>query len=142
MREDNNGYPKYIDHIGVAVKDLNSSVPKYEKLLGSRCKKIEVISDQNVRVAIFELGQSNIELLEPLGDVGPINSFLEKHGEGIHHIALAVDNVELSLANAKSNGFRLIDREPRVGADGKQIGFLNPKNVCGVLIEFCSFSKI
>lgn len=128
----------YIDHIGIAVKSLEDSIPVYEKLLGVECYAIEKIDDQIVNTAFFLIGQTKIELLESTNPEGPIGTFIEKKGEGIHHIAFAVDNTNEALANAKENGFRLIDRKSRKGAEGMDIGFLNPKKTNGVLVEFCS----
>lgn len=130
--------PKYIDHIGIAVKSLEESIPLYENLLGSKCYAIEHVEDQFVKTAFFLVGQTKIELLESTDPEGPIGNFIEKRGEGIHHIAFSVDNTDDSLNNAKENGFRLIDRVSRKGAEGMNIGFLNPKSTHGILIEFCS----
>ncbi len=130
--------PNYIDHIGIAVKCLESSIPLYEKLLGTNCYATEHIEDQFVKTAFFRIGQTKIELLESTNPDGPIGHFIENKGEGIHHIAFAVENTDEALNNAKENGFRLIDTKSRKGAEGMDIGFLNPKKTNGVLIEFCS----
>jgi len=130
--------PTFIDHIGIAVKSLADSIPIYEKLLGSKCYAIEEVKDQFVKTAFFLIGETKIELLETTDPQGPIGSFIEKKGEGLHHIAFAVENTDQSLENAKTNGFRLIDRVSRKGAEGMDIGFLNPKKTTGVLVEFCS----
>jgi len=127
-----------IDHIGIAVKSLEISIPVFEKLLGTNCYAIEIVEDQFVKTAFFMVGQTKIELLESTTLEGPIGSFIEKRGEGIHHIAFAVDNTNDALNNAKENGFKLIDRVSRLGAEGMDIGFLNPRKTNGVLIEFCS----
>jgi len=132
---------KGVEHIGIAVKSLNESIPIYEKLLESKCYAIETIADQFVKTAFFQVGQTKIELLESTDPAGPISSFIEKKGEGIHHIAFTVDDTDEALINAKGNGFRLIDRNSRKGAEGMNIGFLNPKKTNGVLVEFCSKSK-
>lgn len=129
---------KHIEHIGIAVKSLETSVPLFEKLLGIKCHSIEKVEDQFVNTAIFQLGESKIELLETTDPDGPIGSFIEKRGEGIHHIALAVENTDEALLNAKENGFRPIDKISRKGAEGLNIGFLNPKTTNNILIEFCS----
>ncbi len=129
---------KGIEHIGIAVKSLSDSIPIYEKLLGTRCYAIEKVTDQFVKTAFFQVGQTKIELLESTDPIGPIGLFIEKRGEGMHHIAFAVDNTDEALMNAKENGFRLIDAKSRKGAEGMDIGFLNPKKTNGVLIEFCS----
>jgi len=129
---------KYIEHIGIAVKSLDESIPLYEKLLGTKCYAIETVVDQFVKTAFFQVGQTKIELLESTNIEGPIGTFIEKRGEGIHHIAFAVENTDEALASAKENGFRLIDRVSRKGAEGMNIGFLNPRSTNGILVEFCS----
>ena len=130
--------PSKIDHIGIAVKSLDESIPIYEKLLGSKCYAIEEVENQFVRTAFFLIGQTKIELLESTDPEGPISSFIEKKGVGIHHIALEVENTDVALINAKENGFALIDRKARKGAEGMNIGFLHPKSTQGILIELCS----
>ena len=128
----------YIDHIGIAVKSLDDSIPYYENLLGTKCYAIEEVKEQFVKTAFFLIGQTKIELLESTDPLGPIGSFIEKKGEGIHHIAFAVDNTDAALSEAKANGIALIDRQSRKGAEGMDIGFLHPKSTHGILIEFCS----
>ncbi len=128
----------HIEHIGIAVKNLNDSISLFEKLLGVPCYATEEVTDQLVKTAFFQIGQTKIELLESTAAEGPIDTFIEKRGEGIHHIAFATGDVNQALANAKERGFRLIDRNSRKGAEGLDIGFLNPKSTNGVLIEFCS----
>ena len=128
----------YIDHIGIAVKSLEESIPFYEKLLGTNCYAIEYIEDQFVKTAFFMVGQTKIELLESTDPEGPLGSFIEKKGEGIHHIAFAVDNTDEALIDAKENGFALIDRRSRKGAENMNIGFLHPNSTHGILIELCS----
>ena len=130
--------PKYIDHIGIAVKSLEESIPYYEKLLGSKCYAIEIVEDQFVKTAFFMIGQTKIELLESTDPEGPLGSFIEKKGEGIHHIAFAVDNTDEALIDAKENGFALIDKRSRKGAENMNIGFLHPKSTHGILVELCS----
>ena len=130
--------PTHIDHIGIAVKNLEDSIILFEKLLGVECFAVEEVADQFVRTAFFLVGQTKIELLESTEPDGPIGIFIEKRGEGIHHIAFAVENADQALVDAKENGFRLIDRVSRRGAEGMNIGFLNPRNTNGVLVEFCS----
>jgi methylmalonyl-CoA/ethylmalonyl-CoA epimerase len=130
--------PTHIEHIGIAVQSLEISIPIFESLLGVKCKNIEIISDQHVKTAIFEVGINKIELLESTDPDGPIGSFLTKQGEGIHHIAFAVEDADETLQQAKNNGFKLIDRVSRKGAEQMNIGFLNPKSTNRVLIEFCS----
>ena len=130
--------PKYIDHIGIAVKSIEDSIPYYENLLGTKCYAIEEDKDQFVKTAFFLIGQTKIELLESTDSDGPIGSFIETKGEGIHHIAFAVDNTDEALIDAKTNGIALIDRRSRKGTEGMNIGFLHPKSTHGILIEFCS----
>lgn len=129
---------KYIDHIGIAVKSLKDSIPYYENLLGTTCYAIEHIEDQFVKTAFFMVGQTKIELLESTDPDGPLGSFIEKKGEGIHHIAFAVDNTDEALIDAKEKGFALIDRRSRKGAENMNIGFLHPKSTHGILVELCS----
>ena len=130
--------PTHIEHIGIAVKSLDESILYYEKLLGTKCYSIEEVKDQRVKTAFFLVGQTKIELLESTDPEGPIGKFLEKKGEGIHHLAFAVDNASDALAKAESQGIALIDKVARKGAEGMSIGFLHPKSTHGVLIEFCS----
>lgn len=130
--------PSHIEHLGIAVKSLEESIPYYESLLGTSCYLVEEIKDQRVKTAFFLVGQTKIELLESTDPEGPIGKFLEKKGEGIHHIAFAVENATNALADAESNGLTLIDKVSRKGAEGMDIGFLHPKSTHGVLIEFCS----
>jgi methylmalonyl-CoA/ethylmalonyl-CoA epimerase len=130
-----------IEHIGIAVKSLDHSIPLFERLLGSKCYKIEEVLDQFVRTAFFAVDKVKIELLESLSEDGPIANFIAKNGEGIHHIAFKVNNTDTSLQNAKKSGFKLIDFSSRQGADGMQIGFLNPRSTNGCLIELCSNGK-
>ena len=130
--------PTHIEHLGIAVKNLDESIPYYENLLGTKCYAIEEVKDQKVRTAFFLVGQTKIELLESTDPDGPIGKFLEKKGEGIHHLAFAVDNTGEALIEAEEKGLVLIDKTPRKGAEGMNIGFLHPKSTHGVLIEFCS----
>jgi len=129
---------KYIDHIGIAVKNLDESIPYYEILLGTKCYAIEHVEDQFVKTAFFLVGQTKIELLESTDPDGPLGSYIEKKGEGIHHIAFAVDNTDEALIDAKEKGFDLIDRRSRKGAENMNIGFLHPKSTHGILVELCS----
>ncbi len=130
--------PTHIEHIGIAVKNLGESIPYYEKLLGTSCYAIEEVVDQRVKTAFFKLGETKIELLESTDLDGPIGKFLEKRGEGIHHIAFAVENATEALLDAEKSGIALIDKISRKGAEGMNIGFLHPKSTHGVLTEFCS----
>jgi methylmalonyl-CoA/ethylmalonyl-CoA epimerase len=129
--------PTHIEHIGIAVKSLDEAIPFYEKVLGLECYAIEEVKDQKVKTAFFMVGQTKIELLESTDPEGPIGKFIEKRGEGIHHLAFAQPKVSQALAEAEQNGVRLIDEKPRKGAEGLDIGFLHPKSTFGVLMEFC-----
>lgn len=130
--------PTHIEHIGIAVANLDDSITYYEKVMGLECYAIEEVADQKVRTAFFKVGDTKIELLESTDPDGPIGKFIEKRGAGIHHLAFAVENVKDSLEHAEKQGVRLIDELPRKGAEGLQIGFLHPKSTFGVLTEFCS----
>lgn len=130
--------PSHIEHLGIAVKSLEESIPYYEGLLGTPCYAVEEVKDQKVRTAFFKVGQTKIELLESTDPEGPIGKFLEKKGEGIHHIAFAVEDATRALAEAQGMGLELIDKVSRKGAEEMNIGFLHPRSTHGVLIEFCS----
>lgn len=128
----------HIEHLGIAVKSLDTAIPYYEKVLGLKCYNIEEVADQKVRTAFFKVGQTKIELLEPTSEDSTIAKFIEKRGEGIHHLAFAVaDGVAEALADCEANGVQLIDKTPRKGAEGLNIAFLHPKSTMGVLTELC-----
>ncbi len=128
----------HIEHLGIAVKNLEQAIPYYEQVLGLKCYNIEEVADQKVRTAFFRVGQTKIELLEPTLDDSAIAKFIEKRGEGIHHLAFAVaDGVAAALAECDSKGVQLIDKAPRRGAEGLNIAFLHPKATQGVLTELC-----
>ncbi|WP_456420497.1 methylmalonyl-CoA epimerase [Thermococcus sp.] len=127
---------KKIDHVGIAVKNLEEAIKVWEGL-GLKVDEIEEVPDQKVRTAIIHIGESRIELLEPTAEDSPIAKFIAKRGEGIHHIALGVENIEEHLKELKEKGYRLIDEEPRIGAGGAKIAFVHPKAVTGVLLELC-----
>jgi len=129
--------PSHIEHIGIAVKSLDESIRFYEEVLGLQCYNIEEVKDQKVRTAFFQVGDTKIELLESTEEGGPIGQFIEKKGEGIHHIAYSVENIEEKLKTAEERGIRLIDKQPRKGAEGLDIAFLHPKSTHGVLTELC-----
>ena len=129
--------PTHIEHIGIAVNSIADAIPFYERVLGLKCYNIEEVADQKVKTAFFMVGQTKIELLESTDPEGPIGKFLEKRGEGIHHIAFAVENIEERLREAEAAGIKLIDTVPRRGAEGLSIAFLHPKSTLGVLTEFC-----
>ncbi len=127
---------KKIDHVGIAVKNLEEAIKVWEGL-GLKVDEIEEVPDQKVRTAIIHIGESRIELLEPTAEDSPIAKFIAKRGEGIHHIALGVDDIEKHLEELKEKGYRLIDEKPRIGAGGAKIAFVHPKAVTGVLLELC-----
>jgi methylmalonyl-CoA/ethylmalonyl-CoA epimerase len=129
--------PTHVEHIGIAVRSLSEALAVYEKLLGHPCYAVEEVPEQQVRTAFFRVGQTKIELLESTSPEGPIARFIEKRGEGIHHIAYGVDDVQVSLDELSSNGLELIDAQPRSGAEGLQIAFLHPRSTLGVLTELC-----
>ncbi len=124
-----------IEHIGIAVKDLDQAVRLYEKLLGISCYAIEEVEDQKVRTAFFKVGETKIELLASTAADGPVAKFIETRGEGVHHIAYAVGGLPSALEALEAEGMQLIDREPRRGAEGLQIAFLHPRSTLGVLTE-------
>lgn len=127
----------HIEHIGIAVKNLDESIKYYENVLGLKCYAIEEVKDQKVKTAFFMIGQTKIELLESTEPDGPIGKFIEKKGEGIHHIAFATTNLKEALKTIEEKGIQLIDKEPRKGAEGLNIAFLHPKSTNGVLTELC-----
>ena len=128
----------HIEHLGIAVKSLEEAIPYYENILGLKCYSIEEVADQKVKTAFFKVGQTKIELLEPTSDDSTIAKFIEKRGEGIHHMAFAIeDGVANALAEVEAKGVRLIDKAPRKGAEGLNIAFLHPKSACSVLTELC-----
>jgi methylmalonyl-CoA/ethylmalonyl-CoA epimerase len=128
----------HIEHIGIAVNNLEEAIPYYENILGLKCYAIEEVADQKVKTAFFKVGQTKIELLESTDPEGPIGKFIEKKGPGVHHLAFAVDNVNDALTEVGSKGVQLIDKSGRKGAEGLNIGFLHPKSTLGVLTELCS----
>jgi len=130
-----------VEHIGIAVKDLSASIPLYEKLLNSLCYKKERVESENVETAFFLQGDSKIELLESIQPDGVIARFIEKKGEGIHHIAFEVIDIVAEMKRLKQEGFVLLNEEPKDGADNKLVCFLHPKNTHGVLIELCMEKK-
>ena len=126
-----------IDHLGVAVKSLEAVIPYYEDVLGLKCEGKHEVESQKVRTAFFAAGDVHIELLEPTSDESPIAKFIEKNGEGIHHIAFETDDITAQLGQAKEKGARLIHEVPFDGAGDKLVAFLHPKSTFGVLTEFC-----
>lgn len=126
-----------IEHIGIAVKDLATSIPLYENLLNTQCYKQESVASENVTTAFFQTGDSKIELLESTVADGVIAKFIEKKGEGIHHIAFEVDDLQAEMSRLEAQGFQLLNKEPKAGADDKLICFLHPRTTGSVLIELC-----
>ena len=129
--------PSHIEHIGIAVKSLDEAIPFYEKAFGLECYAVEEVAEQKVKTAFFKVGQTKIELLESTDAEGPVGKFIEKKGEGVHHIAFAVENLAEKLISIQDAGVRVIDKTPRQGAEGLNIGFLHPKSTFGVLTELC-----
>ena len=128
----------HIEHIGIAVKSIEESIKYYEEVLGLKCYSIEEVTDQKVKTAFFQVGDTKIELLESTSPDGPIGKYLEKKGEVIHHIAFAVPNTTQALEIAAEKGVQLVDKVARPGAEGLEIGFLHPRSTQGVLTELCS----
>ena len=126
-----------IEHIGIAVKNLTQSIPLFEKLLNSQCYKTETVESENVRTAFFQIGETKIELLESIEPEGTIAKFIERRGEGIHHLAFDVRDITTEMNRLSAEGFQLLNTEPKPGADNKMVCFLHPKSTNGVLIELC-----
>ncbi len=130
-----------IEHIGIAVKELSISIPVFEKLLDSQCYKTEFVETEKVNTAFFKTGDTKIELLEGIDSDGVIAKFIQKKGEGMHHIAFEVDDILTEIKRLKQAGFEFINEEPKPGADNKLVCFLHPKKTGGVLIELCQELK-
>ncbi len=127
----------HIEHIGIAVKSIEEQLPYYESILGLKCYNIETVEDQKVKTAFFKVGNTKIELLEATSEDSTIAKFIEKRGEGVHHIAYATNNLDEALKEVESKGVRLIDKVGRPGAEGLTIAFLHPKSTGSVLTELC-----
>ncbi|MDO9634786.1 MAG: methylmalonyl-CoA epimerase [Paludibacter sp.] len=127
----------HIEHVGIAVKSLDLAIPFYEEILGLKCYAIEEVAEQKVKTAFFKVGQTKIELLESTDPEGPVGKFIEKKGEGVHHLAFAAEGLQESLDFMAEKGVMLIDKSPRNGAEGLKIAFLHPKSTFGVLTELC-----
>lgn len=130
-----------VEHIGIAVKDFKDALPLFEKLLNTLCYKTETVASENVNTAFFRQGDTKIELLESIATDGVIARFIEKKGEGIHHIAFEVADINVEMNRLKAEGFVLLNQEPKQGADNKLVCFLHPKNTNGVLVELCQEIK-
>lgn len=126
-----------IEHLGIAVKELTTSIPLFEQLLNTPCYKTEEVASEKVKTAFFMTGESKIELLEASDENSPISKFINKKGEGIHHIAFEVENIEAEMKRLTALGFELINEAPKKGADNKMVCFLHPKTTNGVLVELC-----
>ena len=126
-----------IAHIGIAVKSLEASGKVYEKLLGAPCYKVEEVAAERVRTAFYKAGPNKVELLEAMGADSPVARFIEKRGEGVHHIAFEVSDIEAEVKRLKSEGFEILNETPRMGADNKLVVFVHPKSCHGVLVELC-----
>lgn len=132
---------KKIEHLGIAVKNINASNELFKKLFGKENYKVEKVESENVSTSFFMLGETKIELLEATNENSAIAKFIDKKGEGIHHIAYEVDNIEEEMKRLKNEGFELIHQQPKDGADNKRICFLHPKSTNGVLVELCEEKK-
>jgi methylmalonyl-CoA/ethylmalonyl-CoA epimerase len=128
---------KKVDHIGIAVKSLKKTLPFYTDVLNLPLLGVEEVDTQKVRVAFLQAGSTKLELLEPTSEESTIAKFIEKRGEGIHHVALAVDSIEERIREMEQNGIHMIDGQPRLGAGGANIAFMHPKSASGVLFELC-----
>lgn len=131
----------HIEHIGIAVKNLQEAIKYYEEVFGLKCYAVEEVKDQKVKTAFFKIGQTKIELLETTDADGPVAKFVEKHGEGVHHIAFAVENLDLSLIELHEKNIKVIDHKPRKGAENLNIAFIHPKAAFGVLTELCEIPE-
>jgi methylmalonyl-CoA/ethylmalonyl-CoA epimerase len=131
----------HIDHIGIAVKNIEDAVKTYEKILNTACCKREVVETEKVETAFFQTGESKVELLGGTAPDSVINTYIEKRGEGIHHVAFEVDDIEAEMARLKREGFTLLNDSPKQGADNKLVAFLHPKENHGVLVELCQSKK-
>ncbi|MEO6949232.1 MAG: methylmalonyl-CoA epimerase [Ginsengibacter sp.] len=132
---------KKIEHIGIAVEKLSASIPLFEKLLGSPCYKTEVVESEKVNTGFFKTGDSKIELIEAYAPGSPIEKFIEKRGEGLHHLAFEVEDIESEIVRLKNEGFSFINEAPKEGADNKMVCFLHPKQTNGILIELVMEKK-
>ncbi|RYG41627.1 MAG: methylmalonyl-CoA epimerase [Chitinophagaceae bacterium] len=131
----------HIEHIGIAVKSLAVSQPLFETLLNTICYKTETVEGEGVNTAFFKVGETKVELLESIHEDGVIGKFIQNKGEGIHHIAFAVENIKDEIARLKAAGFRILNEDPKPGADNKWVCFLHPKDTNSVLVELCEERK-
>lgn len=133
---------KKVDHIGIAVKNLDETIPYYTETLGLKVLKIEEVASESVRVAFIDAGNVKLELLEPMSEQSAIHTFIEKKGEGIHHIAFGVEGIEERMTELREKGIRILNEQPKIGAGGAQVAFLHPKSSFGVLYELCDKSGL
>lgn len=133
--------PTVVDHIGIAVKSIDEALAFWQDSLGIKCTGVEDVAEQKVKTAFLPVGATEVELLEPTSEESPVAKFIEKRGEGIHHLAIRVENLEAALAEMKAKGIRLIDERPRYGAGGAKIAFVHPKSTGGVLLELSERSE-
>lgn len=133
---------KKVDHIGIAVKNLDETIPYYTETLGLTVLKIEEVASESVRVAFIDAGNVKLELLEPMSEQSAIHSFIEKKGEGIHHIAFGVEGIDERMIELREKGVRILNEQPKIGAGGAQVAFLHPKSSFGVLYELCDKSGL
>ena len=130
-----------VEHIGIAVKSLEVSIPLFEKLLNASCYKTELVDTEKVHTAFFKIGETKIELLESVTEDGVIRKFIDRKGEGVHHIAFEVEDIDEEMKRLQKGGFQLLNESPKMGADNKLVCFLHPKTTSGVLIELCQGIK-
>jgi methylmalonyl-CoA/ethylmalonyl-CoA epimerase len=130
-----------IEHIGIAVRDLTTAIPLYEKLLNTSCYKTEKVNSENVNTAFYRQGETKIELVESIAAESAIDKFIAKRGEGLHHIAFEVEDIVAEMQRLQEEGFTLLNNQPKHGADNKLVCFIHPKDACGVLIELCQEIK-
>ncbi|MGV3263251.1 methylmalonyl-CoA epimerase [Cytobacillus pseudoceanisediminis] len=128
---------KKVDHIGIAVRSLDEALPFYIEVLQLEFLGIEEVDSQGVKVAFIKAGETKLELLEPTSEESPIAKFIEKRGEGLHHVALSVDSIQERINQMKEQGIRMLQDEPKIGAGGAQVAFMHPKSTGGILYEFC-----
>ncbi|HLU17196.1 MAG TPA: methylmalonyl-CoA epimerase [Edaphocola sp.] len=133
---------KHLEHIGIAVKDLDQSIALFEHLLNVKCYKTETVASEKVSTAFFQTGETKVELLGATDESSTIAKYIEKKGEGIHHLAFAVEDIEAEMARLKSEGFILLNESPKPGADNKLVCFLHPKSTNSILVELCQERKI
>ena len=131
-----------IDHIGIAVNSIDEQLPYYRDTLGLKIEKVETVASEGVKVCFIKVGDTHIELLEPISDESPVKKFIEKNGQGVHHIAYATDDVVKVVLDMKGKDFRLLNEQPKQGAGGKLICFVHPKSTFGVLTEICQATEI